>query len=179
MHLTTGLRSAMELGRSPPRRAWTYTLSGDCRWSECRGDGPSLIVREFIFFLVTSYLVVLAAGLITHLHSLLLLSPDLPPCPPLNPVSHIALLIRVALDPPPIDADLILALQDAEETLRKGSKSFDTAKLAFGREMRVGLVAIYAWCRVTVSSATPAHADGRTTSSMSRNRRPPRQAHLS
>jgi 15-cis-phytoene synthase/lycopene beta-cyclase len=41
------------------------------------------------------------------------------------------------------------ALVSAQETLRKGSKSFDVAKLAFGREMRIGLVAIYAWCRVT------------------------------
>lgn len=106
--------------------------------------------REFIFFLVTSYLVVIAAGMITHLHALLILSPELPPCPPLNPIAHIILLARVALDPPYIDAELVTALHDAEETLRKGSKSFTVAKLAFGREMRIGLIAVYAWCRVTV-----------------------------
>jgi len=86
----------------------------------------------------------------SHLHTLLLLSPSLPPCPPANPFAHIALLARVAFDPPRIDEDALRGLVDAEETLRKGSKSFEVAKLAFGREMRIGLVAVYAWCRVTV-----------------------------
>ena len=47
---------------------------------------------------------------------------------------------------------ILQAFVEAEVTLRKGSKSFSVAKLAFGREMRMGLVAVYAWCRVTVSS---------------------------
>jgi 15-cis-phytoene synthase/lycopene beta-cyclase len=81
----------------------------------------------------------------------MLLSPELPPCPSYNPLKHVQELGQAAIYPPPIDADLIDALRDAEETLRKGSKSFEVAKLAFGREMRLGLVAIYAWCRVTVS----------------------------
>ena len=171
--LTAALRSGMVLGRYRPRRALTSTLSEGCRSSECPHCSGSIWLtrRELIFFFLTSYLVVLAAGLITHLHALLILSSDLPPCPPLNPVSHIILLASVALDPPPIDAYLILALQDAEETLRKGSKSFDTAKLAFGREMRVGLVAIYAWCRVTVSRHVLSGADSRTTSLTSLNRK--------
>lgn len=49
-----------------------------------------------------------------------------------------------------MDLALLQGLADAEETLRQGSKSFEVAKLAFGREMRIGLVAVYAWCRVTV-----------------------------
>jgi len=124
------------------------------RWSELcsqRFFSIKLMSREFIFFLLTSWLVILGASLITHLHSLLIISPELPPCPPLNPASHVALLARIALNPPLIDRDLLYALKEAELTLRKGSKSFDVAKLAFGREMRTGLVAIYAWCRVTVS----------------------------
>jgi 15-cis-phytoene synthase/lycopene beta-cyclase len=107
--------------------------------------------REAIFFLMTSYLVILGSSIITHLHTLILLSPELPPCPPYNPIGHVSVLGQAALWPPPLDAALIEALRDAEETLRKGSKSFEVAKLAFGREMRLGLVAIYAWCRVTVS----------------------------
>lgn len=58
----------------------------------------------------------------------------------------------MGFNPPPIDAGLLHGLRLAEDTLRKGSKSFEVAKLAFGREIRIGLVAIYAWCRVTVSS---------------------------
>lgn len=105
--------------------------------------------REFLFFCLTTHLILLSSSLISHLHTLLLLSPTLPPCPPLHPARHIALLFRVALSPPPIDRRMLDALVSAQETLRKGSKSFDVAKLAFGREMRIGLVAIYAWCRVT------------------------------
>ena len=108
--------------------------------------------REFLFFLLTSHLVVLSSSLLTHLHTLLLLHPTLPPCPPINPLAHIALLARVAFDPPEIDEDHVLGLVEAEETLRRGSKSFELAKLAFTREMRIGLVAIYAWCRVTVGA---------------------------
>ncbi|ORY28280.1 Squalene/phytoene synthase-domain-containing protein [Naematelia encephala] len=48
-----------------------------------------------------------------------------------------------------VDAYMLRGLIEAEKTLRKGSKSFEVAKLAFGREMRIGLVAIYSWCRVT------------------------------
>ncbi len=116
-------------------------------------------LREFLFFLLTSYLVVLSASLISHLHTLLLLSPALPTCPPMNPFAHIVLLARVASDPPAIDVDALRGLVEAEETLRKGSKSFGVAKLAFGREMRIGLVAIYAWSRVTVrlSHLIPLH----------------------
>ena len=87
----------------------------------------------------------------SHLHTLMLLCPSLPVCPSRNPLKHIRTLFDVALRPPLVDARLIQGLSDAEETLRVGSKSFQVAKLAFGREMRVGLVAVYAWCRVTVS----------------------------
>jgi 15-cis-phytoene synthase/lycopene beta-cyclase len=59
-----------------------------------------------------------------------------------------------------IDAGLLYGLQLAEDTLKKGSKSFEVAKLAFGREMRIGLVAVYAWCRVTVSRLSEAGASG-------------------
>jgi 15-cis-phytoene synthase/lycopene beta-cyclase len=113
--------------------------------------------REFTFFLVTSYLVLLGSSLITHIHALLLLSPDHPACPPKNPLKHVVVLGEVAIWPPAIDADLLEALRDAEATLKKGSKSFEVAKLAFGREMRLGLIAVYAWCRVTVSQLC--HAD--------------------
>lgn len=61
------------------------------------------------------------------------------------------MLYRASMDTPLVNTRALRALVSAEETLRKGSKSFDVAKLAFGREMRIGLVAIYAWCRVTVS----------------------------
>ncbi|WVQ98941.1 hypothetical protein IAU59_006073 [Kwoniella sp. CBS 9459] len=108
-----------------------------------------LPLEEAIFFFLTSYLIILSASLISHLHVLLLLSPDLPPCPPSNPLPHIILLARVAFEPPLIDRRMLWALVEGEKTLRKGSKSFDVAKLAFGREMRLGLVVIYAWCRVT------------------------------
>jgi len=111
-----------------------------------------MVIREFLFFLLTSYLVVLSSALVSHLHVLLLLDPSLPPSPPFDPLAHIALLARVAFDPPLVDEDALRGLVDAEDTLRKGSKSFEVAKLAFGREMRIGLVAVYAWCRVTVSS---------------------------
>lgn len=102
-----------------------------------------------MFFLLTSYLVVIATSLITHLHTILVLSPECPPCPPKSLYGHIKLLAKVALYPPPIDHRMLVAIADAEETLRKGSKSFSVAKLAFGRELRIGLVAVYAWCRVT------------------------------
>ncbi|KAK8869624.1 hypothetical protein IAR55_000191 [Kwoniella newhampshirensis] len=108
-----------------------------------------LPVEEALFFLLTSHLIILSSSLISHLHSLLVLSPDLPPCPPRNPFSHIRLLARVAFKPTPLDTGVLEGLREAEKTLRKGSKSFEVAKLAFGREMRLGLVVIYAWCRVT------------------------------
>jgi 15-cis-phytoene synthase/lycopene beta-cyclase len=83
----------------------------------------------------------------------------------MNPAKHIALLALVAMNPPELDVLALQGLKDAEETLRKGSKSFEIAKLAFGREMRIGLVAVYAWCRVTVSTAgnCKASADIRRT----------------
>jgi 15-cis-phytoene synthase/lycopene beta-cyclase len=81
----------------------------------------------------------------------MVLAPSIQPCPPANFAEHIAVLARIAFDPPEIDLMTLRGLQHAEDTLRKGSKSFDVAKLAFGREMRIGLVAIYAWCRMTVS----------------------------
>lgn len=65
------------------------------------------------------------------------------------------MLARIAFDPPSIDSETLEGLHHAEETLKAGSKSFDVAKLAFGREMRIGLVAIYAWCRMTVSPCRP------------------------
>ncbi|WWD09933.1 hypothetical protein V865_008063 [Kwoniella europaea PYCC6329] len=108
-----------------------------------------LPIEEAIFFFLTTYLIVLSSSLISHLHTLLLLTPDLPPCPPFNPVAHIKLLARVAFTPPKIDRRILVGLKEAEKTLKKGSKSFEVAKLAFGREMRIGLVVIYAWCRVT------------------------------
>lgn len=83
----------------------------------------------------------------------MVLAPGLQPCPPANFAEHIMVLARIAFSPPEIDETMLLGLQHAEQTLRKGSKSFDVAKLAFGREMRIGLVAIYAWCRMTVGFA--------------------------
>lgn len=80
----------------------------------------------------------------------MVLSPDLPPCPPTNLAAHIQLLARIAFNPPLVDEETLMGLVHAEQALRKGSKSFDVAKLAFGREMRIGLVAVYAWCRMTV-----------------------------
>lgn len=112
-----------------------------------------ILCREFLFFILTSYLIILASSLITHLHALLLLCPNLPACPPANPIKHIAMLYRAAMDTPLVNVRALQALLSAEDTLRKGSKSFDVAKLAFGREMRIGLVAVYAWCRVTVGPA--------------------------
>jgi 15-cis-phytoene synthase/lycopene beta-cyclase len=82
----------------------------------------------------------------------MVLSPELPPCPPSNLAAHIQLLARIAFNPPAIDEETLMGLIHAEKTLKKGSKSFDVAKLAFGREMRIGLVAVYAWCRMTVCS---------------------------
>jgi len=125
--------------------AWKITGNTSLDWEIWRG----MPIEEFTFFLVTSYLVILGSAIITHLHTLLLLSLDLPACPPKNPFKHVVVLGRTALFPPPVDADLLEALADAEDTLKKGSKSFEVAKLAFGREMRLGLVAVYAWCRVT------------------------------
>jgi hypothetical protein len=106
--------------------------------------------REALFFLIVSHLLTLSSSLTSHLHTLQLLCPSLPVCPPRNPIRHIATLFAIALDPPEVDLALLQGLADAEETLRQGSKSFEVAKLAFGREMRIGLVAVYAWCRVTV-----------------------------
>ncbi|WWC69263.1 uncharacterized protein I206_103201 [Kwoniella pini CBS 10737] len=108
-----------------------------------------LPIEEAIFFFLTTYLIVLSSSLISHIHTLLVLSPSLPPCPSLNPLAHIQLLAKVAFNPPRIDKHILAGLKDAERTLKKGSKSFEIAKLAFGREMRLGLVVIYAWCRVT------------------------------
>lgn len=104
-----------------------------------------------------SYLCILSTSIATHIHTLLLLSPALPPCPPLNPFSHVLLLAQVALDPPLVDLRTLEGLVEAEATLKKGSKSFSVAKLAFGREMRIGLIAIYAWCRVTVGCRIQFH----------------------
>jgi 15-cis-phytoene synthase/lycopene beta-cyclase len=59
------------------------------------------------------------------------------------------LLAQIAFNPPLIPEDTLIGLSHAEETLREGSKSFDVAKLAFGREMRIAL-AVYARCRMTV-----------------------------
>ncbi len=111
------------------------------------------LYREAIFFVLTSHLIILSSSLISHLHILLVLAPPAltSPCPPSNPIRHIALLTRLVLHPPLVDAEMVLALKSGEETLRKGSKSFDVAKLLWGREMRVGLIAVYGWCRVTVS----------------------------
>jgi 15-cis-phytoene synthase/lycopene beta-cyclase len=111
--------------------------------------------REALFFVLTTHLILLSASLISHLHTLLLLSP--PPyypsrCPPRNPIKHIILLSRLALDPPEVDVGVLAALVGSEETLRRGSKSFTLAKLGWQREIRCGLVAVYGWCRVTVSS---------------------------
>ncbi|KAK4687048.1 15-cis-phytoene synthase / lycopene beta-cyclase, partial [Tremellales sp. Uapishka_1] len=125
--------------------AWSIAPEVSLGWQVWDG----LPVEEFIFFLLTSHLVILATSLISHLHTLLILAPELPPCPPLNPLSHIVLLAKIALHPPEIDRETLTALASAEETLKRGSKSFEVAKLGFGREMRIGLVAIYAWCRVT------------------------------
>ncbi|WVW82877.1 hypothetical protein I302_104889 [Kwoniella bestiolae CBS 10118] len=108
-----------------------------------------LPLEEAIFFFLTTYLIVLSSSLISHLHTLLLLSPHLPPCPPSNPISHIKLLAEVAFNPPKMDQRILVGLKEAEQTLKRGSKSFEVAKLAFGREMRIGLVVVYAWCRVT------------------------------
>ena len=82
----------------------------------------------------------------------MILHPAYPPCPPLNPITHIKRLAQMVIVDKglEIDGDVLDGLTDAEETLRKGSKSFQVATLAFGREMRIPLVAIYAWCRVTV-----------------------------
>lgn len=107
--------------------------------------------REAIFFLLVSYLLVLSCELVSHIHTILMLAPHLPACPPRAVLAHIRLLFEVALDPPELDVRLLEGLARAEQTLKKGSKSFDVAKLAFGREMRMALVAVYAWCRVTVS----------------------------
>lgn len=114
--------------------------------------GMMLISRECLFFILTTHLITISTNLISHLHALLVLSPDLPPCPPSNLVAHIGLLAQVAFNPPAIPEDTLIGLTHAEETLREGSKSFDVAKLAFGREMRIALVAVYAWCRMTVGS---------------------------
>ena len=78
------------------------------------------------------------------------LSTVLPPCPPTSPIAHVVLLFKVALNPPPVEWCVIEGLVESEETLRRGSKSFDVAKLAWIREMRVALIAVYGWCRVTV-----------------------------
>ncbi|ORX33738.1 Squalene/phytoene synthase-domain-containing protein [Kockovaella imperatae] len=125
--------------------AWSISLETSVGFEVVRG----LPLEEFVFFLLTSYLVILSSSLITHLHTLLILSPSLPPCPPLNPISHITLLASVALRAPHIDINVLNGLRNAEETLKRGSKSFSVAKLAFSREMRIGLVAMYSWCRVT------------------------------
>lgn len=112
------------------------------------------IVREALFFVLTTHLILLSASLISHLHSLLLLAPPAyypSRCPPGNPVQHIILLSRLALDPPVVDVGVLAALVGSEETLRRGSKSFTLAKLGWQREIRCGLVAVYGWCRVTVS----------------------------
>jgi 15-cis-phytoene synthase/lycopene beta-cyclase len=110
--------------------------------------------REAIFFVLTTHLILLSSSLISHLHTLLLLAP--PPyypsrCPPRNPIRHIILLSNLVLDPPTIDVGVLQALCASEETLRKGSKSFTLAKLGWEREIRCGLVAVYGWCRITVS----------------------------
>lgn len=112
------------------------------------------LYREAIFFVLTTHLILLSSSLISHLHTLLFLAP--PPyyssrCPPKNPVRHIILLSRLVLDPPDVDAGVLHALCASEETLRKGSKSFTLAKLGWEREIRCGLVAVYGWCRITVS----------------------------
>lgn len=112
---------------------------------------PELTSREAVFFYLVSYLLVISCELVSHIHAILLLAPNLPACPPRLVIPHIRLLFDVALYPPPLDKKLLQGLIQAEETLRKGSKSFQVAKLAFGREMRIALVAVYAWCRVTVS----------------------------
>ncbi|WRT67324.1 uncharacterized protein IL334_004294 [Kwoniella shivajii] len=126
-----------------------------------------LPIEEALFFFLTTYLIILSSSLITHLHTLLLLCPELPPCPPSNPISHIALLAKVALNRPKVDKRVLTGLQEAEKTLKKGSSSFSVAKLAFGREMRIGLVVIYAWCRVTdnlIDDPFPTSREGETPS---------------
>ncbi|WWC89764.1 uncharacterized protein L201_004690 [Kwoniella dendrophila CBS 6074] len=120
----------------------TSTLNIEFPWS-------GLPIEEAIFFFLTSYLIILSSSLISHLHTILILSPDLPPCPPKNPISHIMLLAKVAFNPPKIDQRILIGLKVAERILKKGSSSFEVAKLAFSREMRLGLVVVYAWCRVT------------------------------
>ncbi|KAL7424199.1 hypothetical protein Q5752_001785 [Cryptotrichosporon argae] len=141
---TAGIRSG----------AWSISLPTSTGVMLWRG----LPCEEAIFFLLTNVLIVLASSLIAHLHALQLIaaaapaSADnaaLPACPPANLVGHCAVLARLTIHPPEVDERTLDALVRAEDTLKKGSKSFDLAKLAFGREIRIGLVGVYAWCRVT------------------------------
>ena len=126
-----------------------------------------LIRRECIFFCLTSYVAILACSLISTIHTILILDHKSPPCPPANPIHHVALLAKVAFDPPLLPSGMLRTINQAEAKLEKGSKSFHLAKLAFGRELRLGLVCMYAWCRVTVSAhkprRSPTYADTRTT----------------
>jgi hypothetical protein len=119
------------------------------------------LCREAIFFVLTTHLILLSSSLISHLHHLLVLSPPSIPsmrphvsrCPPKQGILHILLLAMLALEPPTVDEGVLQALCLSEDTLRKGSKSFTLAKLGWGREIRCGLVAVYGWCRITVSLA--------------------------
>ncbi|RXK36228.1 hypothetical protein M231_06498 [Tremella mesenterica] len=106
-------------------------------------------LEECIFFFLTTHLIMMTSSIVSHLHTLLLLCPTLPPCPPASIIEHIKILNRVALSRPKIDIHMLSDLALAEQTLKRGSKSFEVAKMAFGREMRIPLVAIYAWARVT------------------------------
>lgn len=93
-----------------------------------------------------AYAIVLLSAFLAHLHTLLILSPTLPPCPPDDIGDHCKVLLGVANRPPAVDARLLHSLTEVERFLDADIRRWI---LAFPREMHIPLVAIAGWCRVT------------------------------
>lgn len=113
---------------------------------------PSADTRPAVLSLLLSYLATVTTALFAHVHTLLILVPDLPPCPPRNPIKHLRLIIHCVMYPPEVDARLIssLAAAENERDLDSGHVvKYRIVKRSFPRELVIPLLAVYAWRRVT------------------------------
>lgn len=108
--------------------------------------------RPAVLSCFLSYIATAATALFAHVHTLLILVPDLPPCPPRNPVKHLRLVLRCVLDPPEVDARLISSLLTAGDGVDFSGGNivnFNLVRRAFPRELVIPIIAVYAWRSVT------------------------------
>lgn len=108
--------------------------------------------RPAILSCFLSYLATATSALFAHVHTLLILVPDLPPCPPRNPIKHLQLVLHCIMNPPEVDARLLSSLVNAEDGVDFNGGTvvnFCIVKRAFPRELVIPVIAVYAWRRAT------------------------------